>query len=150
MQLTQKEKDLLQELKGQEKLCIDKYEKGANCANDEQLKQLFSSIKSIEQQHDDAISAVMNGTTPPQSIPVNLNQTFSSTYKNDENEQKKNDCYLCTDALTAEKHASHLYDTCVFEFKEENLRSILNGIQKQEQEHGKLIYDYMSANSMYS
>ncbi len=150
MQLTQKETDLLKDLKDQEKLCIEKYAKGAQTANDSQLKELFSTIEKIEQQHYDAVCAIMNNSTPPASIPVPVNQTFSATYNMEETEQKKNDSYLCSDALAAEKHASHLYDTCVFEFKEDNLRSILNNIQKQEQEHGKLIYDYMSTNSMYS
>ena len=49
-----------------------------------------------------------------------------------------------------EKHASHLYDTCVFEFTQESLRKVLNTIQSEEQGHGKAIYDYMSANAMYS
>ena len=35
--------------------------------------------------------------------------------------------------ITTEKHASHLYDTCIFEFKQENIRTLLNGIQKEEQ-----------------
>ena len=64
--------------------------------------------------------------------------------------QKQNDCYLCTDLLATEKHASHLYDTCVFEFADGQVRSVLNQIQKQEQEHGKAIYDYMKTNSMYN
>ena len=150
MQLTQKETDLLKDIKGQEKLCVEKYKKAAEQAKDEQLQRLFLKIAEIEQQHYEAICAIMNNSTPPQSIPTAVNKGFSATYGMDENEQKKNDCYLCSDALAMEKHASHLYDTCVFEFKEENLRNQLNSIQKQEQEHGKLIYDYMSTNSMYS
>ena len=38
MQLTQKETDLLKDLKGQEKLCIEKYTKAADSAIDPQLK----------------------------------------------------------------------------------------------------------------
>ncbi|MFR6424490.1 MAG: spore coat protein [Oscillospiraceae bacterium] len=64
--------------------------------------------------------------------------------------QKQNDCYLCTDVLAMEKHASHLYDTCVFEFRDADARSVLNDIQAQEQHHGKVIYDYMNANAMYA
>ena len=37
-QLNQKEIHLLKELKGQETLCIEKYNKGAQCAVDGQLK----------------------------------------------------------------------------------------------------------------
>jgi hypothetical protein len=42
-----------------------------------------------------------------------------------------------------------LYDTCIFEFADANVRSLLNHIQKEEQEHGKMIYDYMAVNCMY-
>ena len=59
-------------------------------------------------------------------------------------------CYICSDLLATEKHASALYDTCIFEFKNEQLRTVLNSIQREEQEHGKKIYVYMSANNMYS
>ena len=150
MLLSQKETDLLKDLKGQEKLCVEKYKKAAEQAKAEQLQRRFLKIAEIEQQHYEAVCAIMNSTAEPQSIPTPVNQGFSATYGIDENEQKKNDCYLCSDALAMEKHASHLYDTCVFEFKEQSLRNQLNSIQKQEQEHGKLIYDYMSTNSMYS
>ena len=150
MQLTQKETDLLKDLKGQEKLCVEKYKKAAEQAKDEQLQRLFLKITEIEQQHYEAVSAIMNNSTPPASIPTPVDNGFVATYGMDENEQKKNDCYLCNDMLAMEKHASHMYDTSVFEFKEQALRNQLNSIQKQEQEHGKLIYDYMSVNSMYS
>ena len=50
MQLTQKETMLLQDLKSQEQLCIDKYNKYAEQARDEQLKQLFSSIEQTEKE----------------------------------------------------------------------------------------------------
>ena len=49
----------------------------------------------------------------------------------------------------AEKHASDLYDTCVFEFKDTGARDVLNYIQSAEQNHGKQLYDYMSTNAMY-
>ncbi|MBQ8758725.1 MAG: spore coat protein, partial [Clostridia bacterium] len=48
-----------------------------------------------------------------------------------------------------EKEVSKLYDTCIFEFNDDNARNYLNSIQKQEQNHGKMIYDYMAANNMY-
>ena len=51
--------------------------------------------------------------------------------------------------LTGEKGVSALYNTCIFEFVDEGARTYLNSIQKQEQNHGKMIYDYMSANGMY-
>lgn len=113
MQLTQKEKELLKDLKGQEKLCVEKYSQHAA------------------------------GETAPKN-------DFKQTYSVSETPEKKNDCYICSDLLATEKHASALYDTCIFEFKNEQLRTVLNSIQREEQEHGKKIYDYMAANNMYS
>ena len=59
------------------------------------------------------------------------------------------DAYLCRDALSTEKHVSSVYDTSVFEFRDQPARDALGHIQSEEQEHGKQIYDYMSANGMY-
>ncbi len=149
MQLTQKEVDLLKDLSNQEKLCVDKYSRHADCAKDPQLKSLFTEIAKMEKGHLSMITDMQNGTVPPQNNGGGqYNPTFKSTYTMSETPEKQNDCYLCTDLLTAEKHASHLYDTCVFEFDDENARTCLNSIQGQEQNHGKLIYDYMKANGM--
>ena len=52
--------------------------------------------------------------------------------------------------VASEKHISSSYNTSVFEFTNTEVRDALNHIQKEEQEHGKQIYDYMSANSMYN
>ena len=48
MQLTQKETELLKDLKGQEKLCADKYTQYSESAIDPQLKNLFSQIAGVE------------------------------------------------------------------------------------------------------
>lgn len=149
MQLTQKETDLLKELKDQEKLCIDKYAKHSACAKDTQLKDLFAHLSAMEQKHYDTITQIENGTVPAPEQNNSSTQTFTAKYTAAPNPDKENDCYLCTDLLSGEKHASHLYDTCIFEFRDENTRTLLNSIQKAEQAHGKVIYDYMSVNSMY-
>ena len=51
MQLTQKETELLKDLKTQEKLCADKYNQYAQSAIDPQLKNLFSQIAGVEEGH---------------------------------------------------------------------------------------------------
>ena len=149
MQLTQKETALLKELKGQEKLCAEKYEKYSESARDPQLKDLFSRIAAVERGHISTLAAIENGSAPAASGAAQPAPAFTAAYKIGETEDKKNDCYLCTDALATEKHASGLYDTCVFEFTQNELRAALNHIQTEEQGHGKMIYDYMSANAMY-
>ncbi|MEA4833333.1 hypothetical protein SDC9_99704 [bioreactor metagenome] len=150
MQLTQKETDLLKDLKGQEKLCVDKYTKHSSAASDSQLKQLFSQIAQTEQTHLDSITKIESGTVPQISGSVSSQPSFKATYGMSEDSGKKSDCYLCSDVLAGEKHVSQLYDTCIFEFKDENIRNVLNHIQKEEQGHGKMIYDYMQINGMYS
>lgn len=151
MVLTQKEATLIKDLKGQEKLCIDKYTKHAECAADPQLKQLFTRIAEVERGHLNTLTQMENGTAPAMNgggqstIP-----TFTAYHTQAETPEKKQDCYLCTDLLTTEKHASGLYNTCVFEFGQTELRQVLGHIQTEEQEHGDMIYKYMKANSMYS
>ena len=150
-QLTAKEMQLLKELKGQEQLCIEKYSKGAQCAVDGQLKGLFSRIAQIEQEHLNTLTQIENGTAPqPPQADGKALPTFTEIYGMSDSPDKQNDCYLCTDALATEKHASSLYDTCVFEFRDENTRKLLGHIQSEEQGHGKMLFDYMQTNHMYS
>ena len=148
MQLTQKETTLIKDLKDQEQLCIDKYTKHAECAADPQLKALFNGIAGTEREHLQTLTQIENGTVPPSGSADKPLPTFKTTYSGDSTD-KKNDCYLCTDLLTTEKHASHLYDTCIFEFKDQGVRKVLSHIQEEEQQHGKAIYDYMETNGMY-
>lgn len=151
MTLSQKETTLLQDLKSQEQLCVDKYSKYSSDACDGQLKNLFSQIGQTEQQHLSTITQILGGTVPTMgggdtSQPTATPQ--STTLCTEQN--KQHDKFLCTDALTTEKHVSSLYDTCIFEFKDVTIRNTLNHIQKEEQEHGDKIYKYMSQNGMYS
>ena len=60
------------------------------------------------------------------------------------------DKILCADLLSTEKYVSSTYNTAIFEFRDENVRNVLNHIQKEEQEHGKKIYDYMASHGMYN
>jgi demethoxyubiquinone hydroxylase (CLK1/Coq7/Cat5 family) len=66
------------------------------------------------------------------------------------NNKNKKDAMLCHDALATEKYASALYNTGIFEFKDTNIRQTLNHIQKEEQEHGEQIYNYMAGHGYYS
>lgn len=152
--LTQKETDLLTDLKKAEQTCIEKYQRYSNQANDAELKTLFSSLGSVEQQHLNTITQIMSGTVPSMSGKQSSEAPLSSmkpAYSMGNNDQNKcNDSFLCSDLLATEKHVSSLYDTCIFEFKDVNIRNALNHIQKEEQEHGEKIYSYMAKNSMYS
>ncbi|MBR6556074.1 MAG: spore coat protein [Clostridia bacterium] len=149
MTLTEKESTLLKDLKDQEALCAEKYERAAEAAVDGQLKGLFTALAENEREHLKTLNEIECRTPPAPSCTEKPLPSFTQTYTMSDSPDKTEDCFLCTDMLTAEKHASSLYDTCIFEFGDEAARKCLNHIQKEEQEHGKMVYDYMKANNMY-
>ena len=55
MLLTEKEMSVLKDLQTQEKNCIDKYEKYAGLAKDDELKQLFEELKKKEQDRKSVV-----------------------------------------------------------------------------------------------
>ena len=151
MALTQKETTLLQDLKSAEKLCIEKYVKYASEACDGNLKNLFSEIVQTEQKHYDTISGLLGETQWTSTGGTAVFQNVQPENKSEcETGGKQKDQYLCEDALSMEKHVSSVYDTCIFEFKDPDIRNTLNSIQKEEQQHGEKIYNYMSQNGMYA
>ena len=173
--LTQKERSLLEDQKKQEALCIKKYQSYANQAQDPQLSQLFASHAQQEQQHLDSINQLLNGQIPSaggqQNQQSNQNAQQSGMQQSSMQQggmqqstgqnaafpplqsggsSPQNDADLCEDLLSTEKYVSSAYNTAIFEFRDPAIRQELNHIQKEEQQHGKLIYDYMKINGMYS
>ena len=149
MTLTPKETSLLKDLRSQEQLCIEKYSRYASEACDGQLKNLFTQLGQVETQHLQTLDQIAAGTVPQMgggSQQAQMPIEASSCCPAD----KQKDAFLCGDALAMEKHVSSAYDTCIFEFADENLRNVLNHIQKEEQQHGQRIYDYMAKNGMYA
>lgn len=151
MTLTQKETDLLKDMKGQEQLCIQKYEKYAAEACSDELKTLFLALADVERGHLSTVTDIMNGKVGAVggsgSSPLANVSTAKVNYSDEQ--AKKKDAMLCSDMLTTEKHVSSLYNTGIFEFSDPQARNMLNHIQTEEQQHGLKIYDYMNANGMY-
>lgn len=151
MILTPKENSLLSDLSSQEKLCIEKYGKYAQAANDPALKQLFESLKATEQKHLDTITQMQSGTEVQMpAAPSATESKIAPAPSSVTSEQKQNDAYLCKDALSMEKHVSSVYNTGIFEFKSPIMRDTLAHIQKEEQNHGERLYSYMESNGMYN
>ncbi len=151
MTLTQKEHSLLKDAKGQEELCIAKYQKYSDMAKASELKALFSSMAQVEQNHLQTVTSMMNGTVPqPAQKLENSNNAHCTTANYTTEEDRKSDALLCQDMLTTEKHVSSLYDTSIFEFTNPQARQVLNHIQAEEQQHGEQLYAYMNCNQMYS
>ena len=150
MTLTQKENSLLSDLKSQEQLCIDKYGKYAEEACDPALKSLFSEIKSTEQKHLETINRILSGEEVAMATcPVAVAEKKRFTPSSCPADAKQKDAFFCKDALAMEKHVSSVYDTSVFEFSSPTLRDTLAHIQKEEQDHGMELYQYLSANGAY-
>ena len=152
MTLTQKETNLLKDLKSQEKICIEKYGKYADTAHDPELKQLFTNLKNTEEKHLETITKILGGNEVqmPAAAPSAAQAKLQCKMSQCSEEEKKNDAYLCSDALAMEKHVSSVYNTATFEFSSPVLRDTLAHIQKEEQNHGEMLYNYMSCNNMYS
>lgn len=163
-QLNTKERQLLNDQKSHEEICIQKYQKYASQASDPQLKQLFQSYAQQEQQHLNTINSILSGTTPAmnqqaqqQSQQQNQQQAQLNTPSSSQAQipgtnanANQADSMLCSDMLMTEKYVSSAYDTAIFEFSDTNVRQALNHIQQEEQKHGEGIFNYMNSNGMYS
>lgn len=154
----QKESGLLQDLKKAEELCIEKYAKYTQEALTPQLQTLLTQIAQQEHQHLQTINQIIGGSVPtmnsgqqsgPQQNQNNQQTLKSENYVNGSTTYK-NDSFICSDLLSMEKHVSATYNTSIFEFKDKAVRNALNHIQKEEQEHGEKLYNYMASNGMYN
>ena len=160
LNLTVKEEMLLQDEKSHEELCVQKYKDYAQKASDPELQNLFNQLAQKEQQHLDSINQLLSGTIP--NINQGQNQNQNSNSQNNSAMPNLNlqalqgmsynsqDKMLCQDSLSTEKYISSTYNTTIFEFKNKNIRQVLNHIQKEEQEHGEKIYNYMNQHNMYN
>ena len=152
MTLTTKETELLTDMKGQEELCIKKYNRYASEAKSGELKNLLSSIATAENRHLETVNSMLAGAEPEDPKPLSENNSMCkscpATYANCND--KDADKFICQDLLATEKHVSALYNTGVFEFKSPAARKMLNHIQAEEQQHGEKLYTFMSCNGMYN
>ena len=175
--LTTKERLLLEDQKSHEELCVQKYNNYANLASCQQLKDIFRNNAKIEQEHLNTINQLLSGKVPPlgnqqggntasqqQSNPQQMkqqqnqqSQTMQPQFTDNVQMQngtiasfQANDKYLCTDMLATAKYVSNTYNTAIFEFKDPQVRDVLNHIQKEEQQHGEAIYKYMESKGMYT
>lgn len=168
--LTQKEQSLLRDQLNHEKLCIQKYNNYAQQAEEPQLKQLFSQYSSQEQQHYDTINQLLQGSqilsagqgqaqttqggpgVGQYSMEVGTmgQPTHQSVKQGRTGLRNQDDAMLCMDMLATEKFISSAYDTAVFESANSEVRQALQHIQKEEQQHGEGLFNYLSERGMYN
>ncbi|NLO98405.1 MAG: spore coat protein [Peptococcaceae bacterium] len=133
MQLSQKERMLLEDLQSHEQIVVQKCSEYAQQAQDPQLKQLFQNMVQHEQQHI-----------------KRLNQTLNQVYGQQQGGQaEQKDAMLCQDMLSSEKYLSSVYNTAIFEMQDTSIRQELNAIQSDKQKFGEEIYKYMQSKGMY-
>lgn len=166
MQLTQKERMLLEDQKKQEELCIKKYTEAAQRAKDPQLQQLFTTYAAQERKHYQTVEQILNGQAPqlqqgsqagqqqqgnqqPGSQAGGQQQPGPNTTVGTTALAGQSDADLCNDLLSTEKYVSGAYDTTIFECTDSQVRQALNHIQKEEQQHGEGIFNYMQQHGMY-
>ncbi|MEG6586254.1 spore coat protein [Dendrosporobacter sp. 1207_IL3150] len=172
--LSQKERMLLNDQKNHEQVCIQKYQSYASQAQSSELKQLFNSFAQSEQSHLNTINQILSGQVPniqqgqqgqqqgqqgqqgQQSQKGQQQGNMQSSAANASNNTtsqtafSQSDAALCSDMLMTEKYVSGAYDTAIFEFADPQIRQVLNHIQKEEQQHGEGLFQYMQNQGMYN
>ncbi len=159
--LTTKEKFLLEDQKSHEEICIKKYSEYANLATDPELKNILNSNKKQEEEHLNSINQLLSGKVPSMSNSQGESNQSSNSSSGQNSGNLSHSPHLnvtsgsadkdiCSDLLMTEKFVSGAYDTAIFEFKDPQVRDVLNHIQKEEQKHGESIYKYMESKGMYN
>jgi rubrerythrin len=166
---TEKETMLLKQQKDGEQLCIDKYTNYVNQTNDPQLKQILNDNLTAEKQHLNTLTQMLNGTMPNLNQNQQQNQAQNQMQSQSQNNMTNNmnqqtmsaannvqpagmtntsDAQICKDILVDEEHISTGYNNAIFQFTDHKVRDTLNHIQKEEQEHGEAVYNYMKTKGM--
>lgn len=82
IQLTQKERMLLEDGKKQENLCAKKYQSYANQVQGPQLKNLLMEIVQEEQHHYNMINQILQGVQPDMTQkPINITTEAHTTFQ---------------------------------------------------------------------
>lgn len=161
--LTSKERLLLEGEKYQQQLAIDKYNNYALQAQDNTLKNIFSNLAKIEENHLCIIDDILNGKVP------NINKNdFHSFYENksissndyinignitltsmDNSNYSDGDKIICFDALATEELLHSISSSSSTEIKNTDCENIFNYIIKEKSENIKYLNDYMIKKGMY-
>lgn len=139
MEWTEKERMLLKELKEVERVSIRRYELDEKHATDPKLKALFARIRQEEEEHLKTLAELEQGVIPMMAGGKKQGIEGSASGQLEDSM----DAYFCHDGLESEKLASSQYDGAVFAFRDSSVREILHHIQREEQEHGRLLSEYI-------
>lgn len=161
--LTNKERFLLEGEKYQQQLAIDKYNNFALQAADPILKTIFSNLSEIEENHLNMVNEMLQGRIPQintQTLhPYYTNtSSLSNEYLNIgnmtitsmDNSFDDGDKIICFDALTTEELLHSTYSASSLEFEESEYKSILSKIIDDKKNSLQYLNDYMTKKGMYN
>lgn len=161
--LTNKERFLLEGEKYQQQLAIDKYNNFALQAADPILKTIFSNLSEIEENHLNMVNEMLQGRIP-QINTQNLHPYYTNTsslsneYLNIgnmtitsmDNSFDDGDKIICFDALTTEELLHSTYSASSLEFEESEYKNILSKIIDDKKNSLQYLNDYMTKKGMYN
>lgn len=161
--LTNKERFLLEGEKYQQQLAIDKYNNFALQAADPILKTIFSNLSEIEENHLNMVNEMLQGRIP-QINTQNLHPYYTNTsslsneYLNIgnmtitsmDNSFDDGDKIICFDALTTEELLHSTYSASSLEFEESEYKNILSKIIDDKKNSLQYLNDYMIKKGMYN
>ena len=152
MVLKETERTAIENLRTQEKSCIEKYQKYAQQAIDPELKKSFLNSYTKKSRHiTNSLTQVLDGTVPSSDCNDSDGRDYEprAIYTAaSQSEDKMHDAFLATDAIGTEKLVSGEYNTNVFMFGDSDLRKLMADIQVEEQNHAEMLYKYKTANGM--
>lgn len=161
--LTNKERFLLEGEKYQQQLAIDKYNNFSLQAADPILKTIFSNLSEIEENHLNMVNEMLQGRIP-QINTQNLHPYYTNTsslsneYLNIgnmtitsmDNSFDDGDKIICFDALTTEELLHSTYSASSLEFEESEYKNILSKIIDDKKNSLQYLNDYMTKKGMYN
>ncbi len=151
VQLTQQERQALQDHKKHEEVCIQKYEQFAQQASDPQLQNMFSQFAEQERQHYNSLDQLLSGKQPSTSgggQKQNPAPGGAQSRQQTGGGQNKEDALLCRDAMMMEKFISDSYDNGIFQSTNPAVRQTLQHIQDEEQQHGEGLLNYLQSQGL--
>ena len=163
--LSSKEKFLLEGEKYQQQLAMDKFNDFTLHAKDDNLKTLFSNLSKIEESHLNLIDEMLQGKVPlinNKSIhPYYESNTFNSnnylsvggimlTSLDNNYSYEDGDKIICFDALTTEELLHYTYNISKSEFEKSEFNDIFEFIINEKNENIKYINEYMNKKGMYN
>ena len=161
--LTNKERFLLEGEKYQQQLAIDKYNNFALQAADPILKTIFSNLSKIEENHLNMVNEMLQGRIPQiNTQPLHPYYTNTSSLSNEylnignmtitsmDNSFDDGDKIICFDALTTEELLHSTYSASSLEFEESEYKNILSKIIDDKKNSLQYLNDYMIKKGMYN